>query len=172
MSSSSVELHDSHGLVFGYHLTRGEPLASACLRGERLPERAWLHFNLADGRARAWLSERGNLSQAALAVLLDPQPRVRMQLLPEGVAGIVEDLHHDFNGDAEGFGELRLYVDAERVISARRHPLKTVDVLRRELKTGTSEATTRPAGPPASAGADVAAPAGACPAGTPCGCGK
>jgi zinc transporter len=59
------------------------------------------------------------------------------------LVAILTDVHHDFHGDPEGFGDLRLYVDRERVISARRHPLKTVDVLKRTLEHEGSLASTQ-----------------------------
>ncbi|HEX6245829.1 MAG TPA: CorA family divalent cation transporter, partial [Polyangiales bacterium] len=96
----------------------------------------WLHLNLADGRARSWMSERANLPEDALSLMLDPHPRVRVQTFPRALVGIVEDLHHDFRGDPEGFGELRFFVDEARVISARRHPLKSVDAMRHRLLQG------------------------------------
>jgi zinc transporter len=134
-SRLSVEFHprDSRGLIWGYRLDGLEPLSLD--HSHELHEGPlWYHFNVADGRARKWLTEEADLPSQALAVMLDPHPRVRMQMLPQGLVGILADLHHDFRGDPEGFGELRFFVDERRVISARRHPLKTVDDLHRNLQ--------------------------------------
>lgn len=133
--ATRVTLHasDSRGLVWGYHL----PTARALRLADALPEGpVWLHFNLADARARTWLAEESGLGEDAMAVMLETQPRAQLELLPEGLCGTVEDLHHDFHGDPEGFGELRFFIDDTRVISARRHPLKAVDVLHRQLERG------------------------------------
>lgn len=134
-SRPSVDFHprDSRGLIWGYRLDELAPLS---LDHSHAPQEgpAWYHFNLADGRARKWLTEHAGLPEAALEMLLEPHPRVRMHWLPEGVVGILEDLHHDFRGDPEGFGELRFFVSEQRVISARRHPLKSVDDLHRRLQ--------------------------------------
>jgi zinc transporter len=136
----SGALRDRQGLVWSYALGDAEPLddlheACACAGP------VWLHFNLTDARARSYLSERAGLSAAVLAVLLDPRPRVRITLLEDGVAGVVEDLYHDFNGDAEDFGELRFYVGECRIITIRRHPLRAVDLLRRRLESRASVPT-------------------------------
>jgi zinc transporter len=142
-----LNLHprDSGGLIWGYRLTPVVPIDldddSVDARGsarEQNDERApiWLHLNLADGRARTWMSERAKLPEEALDLLLDPHPHVRVQNFAHAVVGIVEDLHHDFQGDPEGFGELRFFVDEARVISLRRHPLKAVDSLRHRLLHG------------------------------------
>jgi zinc transporter len=122
---------DSRGLIWGYRLAELLPLSlEQGLEADGGP--VWYHFNLADGRARKWLSEESGMPQQALAIMLEAHPRVRLNMLPQGLVGILEDLHHDFNGDPEGFGELRFYVDERRVISARRHPLKSVDDLQRD----------------------------------------
>jgi zinc transporter len=126
---------DRRGLVCGYELTGCKPV-----RLERLEKDArapfWLHFNIADARARKWLTEEAELPPSALELMLEAHPRVRLTLIPGGVAAILHDLHHDFHDDPEGFGELRLYVDGQRVISARRAPLRSIDRLRRELEAG------------------------------------
>jgi len=128
--------HDSRGLIWGYRLADCTPIGLEDVDAGTLSSPVWFHFNLSDGRARKWLSEHAQLPPAALALLLDPQARVRLQQLPEAVVATIADLHHDFHGDPEGFGDVRLYVDAGRVISARRHPLKTVDVLHRGVEQG------------------------------------
>lgn len=135
--------YDSGGLVWGYRLVDSSPLRlNECGSGtEQGP--VWLHFNLSDARARKWLGEHAELPPAALAMLLEQPPRVRLQITSESVTGIIEDLHHDFRGDPEGFGELRFFVDERRVISLRRHPLKTSDLLHRELSQGLDIDSTR-----------------------------
>lgn len=124
---------DSRGLIWGYRLDEFAPLSlDQSVDDDSGP--IWYHFNIADGRARKWLKERSGLPDAAVAMMLEAHPRVRLKLLPQGLAGVLEDLHHDFNGDPEGFSELRFFVDNKRVISARRHPLKSVDDLHRNLQ--------------------------------------
>jgi zinc transporter len=135
----SFKQHDARGLVWGYCLRSAAPrsLHDGPAPAASVDEPVWYHFNLADGRARAWLSEESGLPAEAVDLLLDPLRRVRLQQQGGAVIGILEDLHHDFHGDPEGFGELRFYVDETRVISGRRHPLKSVDVLHRALEQGT-----------------------------------
>jgi zinc transporter len=132
---------DRRGLVCGYELSGCTPI-----RLDRLTETAhaplWLHFNIADARARKWLTEQADLPVPALELLLEAHPRVRLVLVPGGVAAILHDLQHDFHDDPEGFGELRFYVDGQRVISARRAPLRSVDRLRREIEAGLHIAST------------------------------
>jgi zinc transporter len=125
--------YDSRGLIWGYELGTGRAVGLADASGEAP---VWFHLNLADARARTWLTEESGLPEDAIGIFLDPQARVQLQVWPAGLCGVLEDLHHDFHGDPEGFGGVRFFVDARRVISARRHPLKAVDVLHRKLERG------------------------------------
>jgi zinc transporter len=127
---------DSYGLICGFELA---PLA--VIEHEELglvkPGRpVWLHFNWADGRARDWLKELGHLHPDAVDTLLEVEPHVHVQVLPHGFVAVLRDLHHELGGGEAEFGTLGVYVDATRMISGRRHPLRTVDHLRHQLVKG------------------------------------
>jgi zinc transporter len=127
---------DSHGLICAFGLA---PLAR--LEREELddvdPHRPlWLHFNLADGRARDWLIEHGNLPPAAREAMLEDDGYVHVQFLAQGFVAVLRDLDHAIDASEARFGTFAVYVDAHRLISVRRHPLETFDRLRRELATG------------------------------------
>src|SRR4029079_986701 len=96
----------------------------------------WLHFNLADVRARRWMQDEAHLPPEASRVLLETDPRVHLETLGPAVVVVLSDLHHDFGKDPEGFGKLRLYLDSHRIISVRRHGLRTPDRGRRDLLSG------------------------------------
>lgn len=93
----------------------------------------WLHFNLSDSRARSWLQARSEMPEEARELLLGANARIHVELLPGAIAAVLGDLYHDFDHDPERLGTLRLYVDSKQLLSGRTHPLKSVDVLRREL---------------------------------------
>jgi zinc transporter len=135
---------DNQGLICAFALNPIEPHGQdAFASGAASVERPlWLHLNLVDTRVRRWLESSG-LPEAAREVLLDPTPRTHGQGLPEGVLLVLSDMHHDFKGDPEAMGVLCLYVDQRRVITGRRHPLMSVDRLRRKLPlTGADVRTT------------------------------
>lgn len=61
-----------------------------------------------------------------------------MRGYPGAVVFLVSDMHHEFNHrsldpDAADFGALRIYLDRKRIITGRRHPLKTIDLVRRDM---------------------------------------
>ena len=127
---------DSRGLICAFGLA---PL----LRLERDalddvdPERPlWLHFNLADGRARDWLREDAQLPPAAREALLEDDAHVHVQMLEQGFVAVLRDLVREVQGGEARYASFGVYVDARRLISVRRHPLETFDRLRHELGKG------------------------------------
>ena len=127
---------DDDGLICGFELGPVAPCGPEILREDDRGRALWLHLNLSNARARKWLQDRAPVPPAARAALLHADARLRVELFPEGVFAVLTDLDHDFRGEPESFGTMRIYVDGERMISARRKPLRSVDRLRRELQRG------------------------------------
>lgn len=130
----SITEDEDSGLICGFRL------ANMASLGARLPSRPaasdplWIHLNLTDSRARVWLTQQqAVLPEEARDVLLGSDARVHVQVLPAAIVAVLGDLYHDFALDPERLGSLRLHVDACWLVSGRTHPLKTVDMLRREL---------------------------------------
>jgi zinc transporter len=133
----TVALPDTEGMICAFLLDPPRPCGTEVLgspSGTATP--LWLHFNLTDARARRWIEEQATLPAAAREVLVDSDARVHAQVLSAGLVMVLSDLHHDFHADPEGVGSLHIYLDQDRMISARRHPLKSVDHLRRALLGG------------------------------------
>ncbi len=124
---------DGSGLICGFELAGPRATADELPRALPMDERLWLHLNLTDSRARAWLTQREDLPEEARDLLLGADARVHVEVLPNAVVAVLGDLYHDFDLDPERLGTLRLYVDRNRLISGRTHPLRGVDLLRREL---------------------------------------
>lgn len=140
-----IDNPDTGGLICGFSLQASGPAQPLHwdYKAPTLPaEPVWLHFNLADTRATNWIEQYDALPDDARELLLEQDSHAACEVFQHGLALNIGDLHHDFNDDPEGFGTLRLYIDQHRVISGRRHPLKAVDQLRRELAQGLDIATT------------------------------
>ena len=82
------------------------------------------------------MSEEAHLPRAAAEALLDDEPHVRVQTLPEGFIAVLRDLQHEREGDETGCGTFVVYVDAQRMITGRWHALHTLDQLRLQLSKG------------------------------------
>lgn len=142
----SLETPDSSGLICGFCLQQqgpAQPLRwDVKFNPETLSGPIWLHFNLADSRTTHWIAACESIPQDARDLLLDHDEQARHEVADNGIALVIGDLHHDFNGDPEGLGTLRLYIDKHLLITGRRHPLKAVDELRHEMTAGLNVNTT------------------------------
>lgn len=98
---------------------------------------SWVHLDVADIRVQSWLSQQPSLPVQAKRTLLGEDRLVRFKEAGrQGLSGVLSDLHHDFDDDPSAVGELRVYFDERRVVTARRHPLQAVDRLRRTMERG------------------------------------
>jgi zinc transporter len=94
----------------------------------------WLHLNVSDGRVQAWLAACPHLPAGARDTLLGTDRHLRIDAGPEGVTGVVGDLHHDFADDPTRVGTLRVFFDERRFVTTRRSALRAVDRLRRTVE--------------------------------------
>jgi zinc transporter len=147
MTPKQIELPDTRGLISAFLFRPGEPQVHiGWAEIARLPEisrggLAWLHFNLTDVRAREWITRCRFLPPEAAEIVLAADSRIRLERIGEGIAGVLGDLHHDFDADPESIGLIRLYADDGLLITGRRHPLRAIDRLRREMIAGASIGT-------------------------------
>ncbi len=132
---------DSGGLICGFALRDdgpAQPIAPADLADSfsRAAAPTWLHFNLADTRAVNRINAQADLPAEARQLFADVDNHIRCERVDDGLLLVIGDLHHEFDGDPERFGVLRLYIDGQRIITGRHHPLKSLDQLRRQLLDG------------------------------------
>ena len=144
------EIADTGGMICGFRLhpdAPAEPLqwnvdAAPGVLPEAPGQPLWLHFNFVDTRADRWIASSTHLTEEVRELLLDTDPRIRLEPMADGLVGVLGDLHHDYEADPEGFGALRLYIGRELLISGRRHPLESTDRLRHELRAGEQVGST------------------------------
>ncbi len=132
-----TELCDNKGLICGFRLQSLEVAAEIEWTTDSPPDPAagplWLHFNLNDARARAWLEQCPWLAPEALEFLIASDHAIGFDLAGDGVVGKLADQHAD---EPDTFGILRLYVDATCLITGRHHPLAAPGRLHAELIGG------------------------------------
>lgn len=108
----------------------------------------WVHLNGGTNHARTWLAERSQLPADAVEQLLGGDARTCLEVVREGLFGVLTDLHRELDGRSWELGQLRLWVDRRRLVTVRHHPLRAAARLRRKLRDGLAVATA-----PALAGA-------------------
>jgi zinc transporter len=142
-----IELPDHRGLICGFTIRPQlppQPLEWETLEAELASADGivWLHFNLADVRARAWIANCDRIPEVARDMLLGRDAHLQIESLKDGFVGILGDLHYDFDADPDSLGLLRVYVDRGCMISIRGRPLKAIDRLRLALNHGTQIETS------------------------------
>jgi zinc transporter len=138
----SHALADDEGLVCAFELAPRVQRRDVGLRDDPTGPPTWFHLNLNDARARRWVHDRAGLPAEAREVLISPETRIHVELLGDGLVAVLGDLEHDFHGRAAGFHHVRIYLDDRRLITGRRHPLKSVDFVRRALQAGAVEVSS------------------------------
>jgi zinc transporter len=132
-----TESPPEEGLVCAFQLGPPRRLGAEVLAEGASAEARWVHVNLVDARIRRWISAREDIPGEAKALLLDPEPRVRVESFEDGFAIALGDLHHDFEDDPDGFGMLRAYVTQGQILTARRRPIMSIRLLHAKVEHST-----------------------------------
>jgi len=96
----------------------------------------WLHFNLGHNTSRRWLSAHAQLPDEFFEGLGEVSPSTRIERQDDSLIAIVNDIHFDFAFEPSDVSTLWIAVSSEQVVTGRLQPLRSVDKLRAELKTG------------------------------------
>ncbi|RTL53703.1 MAG: cobalt transporter [Bradyrhizobiaceae bacterium] len=128
------------GLIWAFRIHedgRSEPLdveQPVDLRHDGL---LWLHFNLADARARQWLSATElDLPPVAKTLFLSHDNFQQMHSADDSVYGVIADLVRAIDRPTEETGFLRFVMTEKLLVSGRVHALCSVDATRRVLESG------------------------------------
>lgn len=132
---------DEHGLICGFRFAAGrapEPIERLASAAEQAPDGGfvWLHLNLSHAGAEPWLRSHGRLPAGFFEALGDGSRSTRIERDGDSLFAVINDVTFDFTFDASDVATLWLHVEAGRVISARRHPLRAIDRLRTAVKGG------------------------------------
>lgn len=136
---------DQHGLVCGYRFSVGS--AQEIDTDEALQPAAggagftWLHFNLSHAGTLPWLREHGVLDEDDAEALREGSRSSRIERSGDALFAVINDVAFDFSWEASDVATLWLWVTPRRVVSARRHPLRSVDRLRVAVKRGEAPPT-------------------------------
>lgn len=101
----------------------------------------WLHLNLADHGSGLWIESSPLLPAAARELLLSADSHQRTLVDTDGDLAVVCCVLHDFERDFDTrdtarVGALRVVLREGLVITARRHPLGSADIILRRINAG------------------------------------
>jgi zinc transporter len=130
------------GLICGFEITAGttvdrlfvDEIDAALEKPEGV---VWLHFNLSDARARRWLVEDATFVPESLReVLNEHDGHRRIESVDEGLLLVISDFTFEADSDPAEVGALWCFARSRLLITARHHPLKSVDQLREQVRGG------------------------------------
>ena len=130
---------DESGLICAFRFD-GQGGAEA-LDWQTLPDAAeaantWIHLHVDDERSRNWLLEESGIPTIAAESLLYEETRPRCTLIGDGLILNLRGVNLNPGADPEDMVSIRLYIDADRVVSARRRKLMTIADIRDRLNAG------------------------------------
>ena len=96
----------------------------------------WLHFNLSNRRCHDWLAKSAPLSDVARETLLDPDEHIRLDIFGDEIAGVLPDLHQEFMQEGDDLVRMHFAISSKLMITARRKPLRAIELTRRTLDGG------------------------------------
>lgn len=135
-----------HGLICGYCFAPdapGEPIGLAeAVEWLATTEPApgaflWLHFDLSSATAQPWMQAHLPLGPAFFEALQQGSRSTRIEDAQDTLIAVVNDVAYEFAFDPSEIATLWMSVDGRVAVSARSHPLRSIDRLREAVKTGT-----------------------------------
>lgn len=135
-----------HGLLCGYLFSAaagaqpiGLPEAVEWLRraaGGEQTEFIWLHFDLTDASAQAWMQSHLPLHPEFFEALRQGSRSTRIEDAQDHLIAVVNDVAYEFSFDPSEIATLWMSVSERVAVSARAHPLRSIDRLREAVKQG------------------------------------
>jgi zinc transporter len=96
----------------------------------------WLHFNLTDASAQAWMQAQLSLAPEFFEALREGSRSTRIEDAQDALIAVVNDVAYEFSFDSPEIATLWMSVSERVAISARAHPLRSIDRLREAVRDG------------------------------------
>ena len=137
---------DSSGLICSYLFApeqAGQAIDSAGAKrwleaagNARSHEFIWLHFSLSNVNSTRWLGENMALPEEYFATMREGTGSTRIERAEDCLIAVINDVVYEFSYDASQTATLWMCVHHNFVVSARLHPLRSVDRLQGSIKAG------------------------------------
>ena len=134
---SAYRLHgNGSGTSLPWEVLETDPL------GSNEPGDIWIHLARTAPRAQAWMEETARVPHAARIALLSEDPRPRLIEFaatddnPAGLVILLRGINFNENDEPSNLVSIRVWIDADRVISLRRRTVASVRTIREKLLKG------------------------------------
>jgi zinc transporter len=106
------------------------------------PNFIWLHFNLTDVSAERWIGSHLRVPPEFHDALAQGSRTTRIEDASDHLIAVLNDVAYDFTFDPSEISTLWAAVSQGVVVTARRHPLQSVDRLRQAVREGSGFASS------------------------------
>jgi len=96
----------------------------------------WLHFNLANARAREWIDQQAPLPEAARELLLEADDHLCLMAEEDALIGVCADFRRELDHDTQDIARLKFALHRRTLITGRKQALHSVDEVRRSVAHG------------------------------------
>ena len=96
----------------------------------------WLHFNLTDTSAEKWMQAHLALPPEFFEALRAGSRSTRIEDASDNLIAVINDVAFEFSFDPSEIASLWMNVSQRVAVSARIHPLRSIDRLRQAVKDG------------------------------------
>src|SRR5262249_25575187 len=96
----------------------------------------WLHFSLSNAATEPWLKRNLALPTAFLESLHEVSGSTRVEQEGDSLIAMINDVLFDSSFEASNVSTVSLCVQPRVLLSARLRPLRSIDLLRTEVKNG------------------------------------
>jgi len=96
----------------------------------------WVHIDVADSASADWLARQNDLPAAAAEALLAGETRPRSTFSEHGLLIVLRGVNTNPGADAEDMVSVRVWLDANRIITSHRRKLLSIQDVRDSLASG------------------------------------
>jgi zinc transporter len=96
----------------------------------------WTHVNFSDPTDATWIRKESGISPIVAEALLSDESRPRALHLDEGILIILRGVNLNPGSEVEDMISVRLWLEKDRVVTASRRPLKSLDLIRKQNEQG------------------------------------
>jgi zinc transporter len=100
----------------------------------------WLHLDYSDLAMAHWVREQSGLDEVVAEAILAPETRPRSLVIGDGLLVILRGVNQNPGADPEDMVSVRIWMDAERIVSTGQRKLLPIDDLCRKIERGSGPA--------------------------------
>jgi zinc transporter len=101
----------------------------------------WVHLDVGNQAGREWLKRRSDIDDIIMDALLAGETRPRSVPTEQGLLLVLRGVNLNPGSDADDMVSVRIWLEADRVLSSRRRRLLSIDEMREEIAAGNGPST-------------------------------